>query len=203
MRSLTIIAILAACDPEIEVDDRDFKPAPSPATCLVIEEVLYTPSSGPSLGWQWVNVYNRCSSTVKLANTEIRWTRPGFGWANKMLLSDLVALQAWGCITVGGPKSAPSNASPEYDLAKPFVPAIADPAQLGTAAGVGLFVAGSKLPFAAVIFGGENLEAIVGVGGDIDLVTDIDTVAKGHSMRLYAGRWIDGIFPEPEHCGIY
>ena len=203
MRSFVILAILTACDLEAEVDDRDFKPAPSPATCLVIEEVLYTPSSGPALGWQWVNVDNRCSSAVELANAELRWTRSGAGWVNKMPLSGLGMLPAWGCITVGGPKSAPSNAAPEYDLAKPFMPAITDPGLLGTAAGVGLFVAGSKLPVAAVIFGDENLEGIVGVDGEAALTTNIGAVAKGHSMRLYAGRWIDGIFPEPEHCGIY
>ena len=74
---------------------------------------------------------------------------------------------------------------------------------MAAAVGVGLFVTSSALPFAAVIFGDENLEGIEGVGGVVALETDIAEVAPGHSMRLYAGRWIDTQFPEPQHCGLY
>jgi hypothetical protein len=199
--TICLTIILMACDAET-VDDRDFGPAPSPSTCLKIEEVLYLPVSGPSAGWQWINIANRCGTSIKLTNTEVRWTKPGQGWVTKMALSSLGTLPAWGCLTVGGPKSGTANASPEYDLVKAFSPPITDPVPLGTA-GVGLFLATSKIPFAGVIFGAENLEAILGVGGDTDLSTDIVGAKPGHSMRLYADHWIDATFPEPEHCGLY
>mgnify|MGYP000090055060 CR=1 FL=1 len=201
--TITILLFLAGCDADPAIVDRDFKPAPTPATCLEIEEVLYAPASGSASGWQWLNIANRCGSAIKLANAEVRWTKPGQGWSAKMPLSVVGTLPAWGCLTIGGPKSGPANASPEYDLVKAFSPTITDPALLGTAAGVGLFVASSKVPFAAVIFGDENLEKIVGIGGLIAHDTDIDGAAPGHSMRLYAGDWIEDQSPEPQHCGLY
>lgn len=203
MHRLTIPALLlllAGCDPD-EVDDRDFKPAPSPATCLVIEEVLVKPTTGPASGWQWVNVYNRCASAMPLGGVALRWTKAG-EWTSSLGLAPAKAIPGYGCITIGGSKSSPNNASPTFTMASAFAPQIPVPTS-AAAVGVGLFVTSSALPFAAVIFGDENLEGIEGVGGAVSLETDIAEVVPGHSMRLYAGRWIDTKFPEPQHCGLY
>ncbi len=200
----TILAtfLFAACD--ADVVDRDFKPAPSPATCLVIEEVFTKPASGSAVGWQWVNVYNRCPDVMPLAKVEVRWTATGGEWVNKMPLAPLKTVSGYGCLTVGGPKSGPQNAAPTYTSgAKSFSPIIDDPMVFGTAAGVGLFVTSSKLPLAAVIFGEENLEGIEGVDGDVALEVDAAAPAPGHSLRRYAGKWIDDATPEPQHCGLY
>mgnify|MGYP003478089587 FL=1 len=203
MNSCTVLLLallLAACDPE-EVQDRDFKPAPSPATCLVIEEVLVKPTTGPASGWQWVNVYNRCATSLPLGSVAIRWTKDG-EWVSSLGLAPAKAIPGYGCLTIGGSKSSPNNASPTFTMASAFAPQIPAPSSSG-AVGVGLFVTGSTLPFAGVIFGDENLEGIEGIGGAVLLDTDLSEVDPGHSMRLYAGRWTDARFPEPQNCGLY
>lgn len=202
MRAVIVAVVLVlGCDLEDETTARAFGPAPAPATCLQIEEVLVTPATGPSAGWQWVNIRNRCKQAMPLAHVELRWTAVGEGWATTMPLAPAASLAAGGCLTVGGPKSGDRNGAPDYDLAKQFVPALTDPSLLGTAAGVGLFIATSRLPFAAVIYGDENLEGIPGIGGGADLDTDVGPVPAGHSIRRQAGAWVDEADPAPGDCG--
>lgn len=202
MRAVIVaVALVLGCDLEDGTTARTFGPAPAPATCLQIEEVLVTPATGPSAGWQWVNIHNRCKQAMPLAHVELRWTAVGKQWAAKMPLAPAASLAAGGCLTVGGPKSGPSNGAPDYELAKQFAPALTDPSLLGTAAGVGLFITTSRLPFAAVIYGDENLEGIPGIGGGVDLDTDVGPVAAGHSIRREAGAWVDEADPAPGDCG--
>ena len=201
MRRLALLLLLAGCDLEDETAVRVFGPAPAPATCLRIEEVLVTPTMGASSGWQWVNIHNRCAQAMPLAHVELRWTVVGEQWAAKMPLAPAKSLAAGDCLTVGGPKTGARNGHPDYDLAKQFTPALTDPSLLGTAAGVGLFIATSRLPFSAVIYGDENLEGIPGVGGSVDPDTDVGAASPGHSIRHQAGAWVEEADPAPGDCG--
>jgi len=155
-------------------------------------------------GYEWVKLYNAGAVAQDLTGWSL--ANGGTSWATaKWNISGVIA--PGECMVIGGPLADAENGNPTYDLVLDFEPDIQNSGSASEAAdGVGLFdmpaasVTASSVPVDAVIYGGVNLNNLIGPDGNVAAV-DIAKATPGDSLaRGSDGTWEFRANPTPMLC---
>jgi large repetitive protein len=189
----TVTLTLGGSEVQVDVEVTE-----TPLVGLVLSEVYYDHPSGDD-GFEWIELYNGSAASVDLSAYTI-------GAGGRTYTNATYALsgtvEAFGCVVIGGPSSAPENGAPVFDVALNFEPDIQNSGD--TADAVGLFlgeVTDGAVPVDAVIYGGTNGDNFVDATGAVGAVSVGDAPAT-NSIEQTASGWAVQAAPTPNVCRL-
>ena len=170
----------------------------NPAGDLILTEVLYDVSSTDD-GWEWVEIYNRGTSTVDLSAWSLGNGGTSYTWSTVQLSGTLAPGQIF---VVGGASSGSNNGNPSYDQIFNFNPDFQNSGS--TADGVALFnvaasaITASTVPMDAVVYGSSNNSGLIDESGSAN-APEVGDAGAGSSIERIdlAGSWQIQSSPTP------
>jgi hypothetical protein len=180
-----------------------------PTDALVISEILFDPS-GNDNGTEWLEIYNRSSTTIDLSAYSLGWGNDTYTQGTFVLPSFMLAPGA--TFVIGGATSNPSNGSPTYDLVENFTPNLRNGENNNFASAVALFLGDigavpTLTPVHALIYGESTASTslIDEQGLAATILFGTDGFTEGTSIEWVGGEnWTvpvslgPGIAPTPE-----
>jgi hypothetical protein len=168
---------------------------------MLLVEIHYD-SKGSDDKKEWVKLYNGTGTEVDLSQFGIGYGGTDYTYG---VYQPLGSIPAGMCALVGGPASNPDNGDPLYDLPKDFDPDIQNSGD--TADGIALFdmpaelITKESVPIDAVVYGGQNKSALLGVDGIPVAAPDVGDVSGGKSIkRISYHEWGEEESPNSTEC---
>ncbi len=167
---------------------------------IALSEIFYDPM-GDDNGQEWIEIINTSGREIDLSN----YALGAGGESYATLRYQLKGLLAPGaCAVVGGPKSLPSNFSPNFFQAEPFAGGLQNGGTVADA--IGLFalkaidIKADSLPLDAFIYGAdENKAGFRLPDGSIGKV-HLNKALSGQSAEKIDGNWVTQSQPTPGVC---